>query len=230
MEEKSILIQSDEITKSIMDEIQEDMGDVLSKISKNMSDEIIEKLRPIEKKINDLRGNFQEFQEEEFEEKLGELDNSIAQITKSLDNTIEAIIHKSVAKQNKEMFESIEQRLAILGLKVVKDAANNKEAVLNKIDGLNIDKLEEKIIISEKLIRDKIDILEESIENNLSNNTNLILEKINNLDEKIVYKDVVIELLKKFEDDFNKKLECIQEELEWGNKSFFARLFGKRRK
>ena len=55
MDDKSILIQSDEVTKNIMSEIQEDMINSLSKVSRNMSDEVIEKLKPIEKKINDLK-------------------------------------------------------------------------------------------------------------------------------------------------------------------------------
>ena len=46
MENKSILIQSDEVTKNIMSEIQEDMINSLSKVSRNMSEDVIEKLKP----------------------------------------------------------------------------------------------------------------------------------------------------------------------------------------
>ena len=143
MENKSILIQSDEVTKNIMSEIQEDMINSLSKVSRNMSEDVIEKLKPLEKKINDLKGNFQEFQEEDFEEKIEDLNNNILKITKSIEGTIEIAISNIVKEQNKVLFESIEERLAILGLKVVKDAANNKEAILNKIDDINVDKIEE---------------------------------------------------------------------------------------
>ena len=144
MENKSILIQSDEVTKNIMSEIQEDMINSLSKVSRNMSEDVIEKLKPLEKKINDLKGNFQEFQEEDFEEKIEDLNNNILKITKSIESTIEVAINNIIKEQNKVLFESIEERLAILGLKVVKDAANNKEAILNKIDDINVDKIEEK--------------------------------------------------------------------------------------
>lgn len=228
MEEKSILIQSDEVTKNIMNEIQDDMINLLSKVSRKTSEEVSEKLKPIEKKINDLKGNFQEFQEEEFQEKLEELNNSISKITKSIENTIEMSIKKNVEEQNKVLFESIEERLAILGLKVVKDAANNKEAILNKISDINIDKIEEKVLESEKSIKGKVESVEKSIERSLISSTDLVLGKIKNIDDKIKDKDIIIELISKLENELNEKIDNIQEEVEWGNKSFFARLFGKR--
>ncbi len=230
MEEKSILIQSDEVTKNIMSEIQEDMSNMLSKISKNMSEEVIEKLRPIEKKISDLKMNFQEFQEDDFEEKLDELNNSISKTTQSIESTMAAMINKSIAEQNKVMFEAIEERLAILGLKVVKDAAANKETILNKIDDINVEKVEEKVDALEKCIEEKVELLGKSMAENSDNNADTILGKIRLIDNKIKDKDIIIELINKFEDELNGRINYIQEEVEWGNKSFFARLFGKRRK
>ena len=230
MEEKSILIQSDEVTKNIMSEIQEDMSNILSKISKNMSEEVIEKLRPIEKKISDLKINFQEFQEDDFEEKLDELNNSISKTTQSIESTITAMINKSIAEQNKVMFEAIEERLAILGIKVVKDAAANKETILNKIDDINVEKVEEKVDALEKCIEEKVELLGKSMAENSDNNVDIILGKIRLIDNKIKDKDIIIELINKFEDELNGRINYIQEEVEWGNKSFFARLFGKRRK
>jgi len=229
MENKSILIQSDEVTKNIMSEIQEDMINSLSKVSRNMSEDVIEKLKPLEKKINDLKGNFQEFQEEDFEEKIEDLNNNILKITKSIESTIEVAISNMVKEQNKVLFESIEERLAILGLKVVKDAANNKEAILNKINDINVDKIEEKIELIENSIEEKVEFLEKSMENNSDNNKKAILGKINDINDKIEDKDILIELINKLEDELNTKIGNIREEVEWGNKSFFARLFGKRR-
>lgn len=95
-------------------------------------------------KINDLRENFQEFHEEEFEEKLEDLNKSILKIREMTETKLEAVIQKSVEEQSKVLFESIEERLAILGLKVVKDAASNKEAILDKLDNINLDKIERK--------------------------------------------------------------------------------------
>ncbi|WP_238916447.1 hypothetical protein [Clostridium sp. YIM B02555] len=229
MEEKSILIQSDEVTKNIMSEIQDDMANALSKVSRNMSEEVIEKLIPIEKKINDLKGSFQEFQEEEFEEKLEDLNNSIKNMSKTIENTIEAAINKNLEEQNKVLFSSIEDRLAILGLKIVKDATSNKEEIINKIDNINLGKVEEKVEEVGKSIESKTKAVEKSIKDNLVSGNNFVLEKIKKIDDKIEDKDVLIELINKMEDSFNERIDNIQEEVEWGNKSIFARIFGKRR-
>lgn len=236
MENKSILIQSDEVTKNIMSEIQGDMINSLSKVSRNMSEDVIEKLKPLEKKINDLKGNFQEFQEEDFEEKIEDLNNNILKITKSIESTIETAISNMIKEQNMELFKSIEERLAILGLKVVKDAANNKADILNKINDINVDKIQEKIELIENSIEEKVEFLEKSMENNSDNNKKVILGKINDINDniddindKIEDKDILIELINKLEDELNTKIGNIKEEVEWGNKSFFTRLFGKRR-
>ncbi|WP_459478586.1 hypothetical protein [Clostridium saccharoperbutylacetonicum] len=229
MEEKSILIQSDEVTKNIMSEIQDDMANALSKVSRNMSEEVIEKLIPIEKKINDLKGSFQEFQEEEFEEKLEDLNNSMKNISKTIENTIEAAINKNLEEQNKALFSSIEDRLAILGLKIVKDATSNKEEIINKIDNINLGKVEEKVEEVGKSIESKTKAVEKSIKDNLVSGNNFVLEKIKKIDDKIEDKDVLIELINKMQDSFNERIDNIQEEVEWSNKSIFARIFGKRR-
>lgn len=240
MENKSILIQSDEVTKNIMSEIQEDMMNSLSKVSRNMSDEVIEKLKPIEKKINDLKGSFQEFQEDEFEEKLEDLNNNILKITQSIESTIDLAVNNIMKEQNKALFESLEERLAILGIKVVKDAANNREVILNKIDNIHMDKVEEKVELLdksieekaellEKSIEEKVEFLEKSIEGNLDNNKDLILGKLSNINDKIEDKDILIERINNLEYEISTRIKIMQEEVEWGNKNFFARLFGKRR-
>jgi len=240
MENKSILIQSDEVTKNIMSEIQEDMMNSLSKVSRNMSEDVIEKLKPIEKKINDLKGSFQEFQEDEFEEKLEDLNNNILKITKSIESTIDLTINNIIKEQNKALFESLEERLAILGIKIVKDAANNKEAVLNKIDNIHMDKvfekvelldksIEEKAELLEKSVEEKVGFLEKSMEENFDNNKNLILGKLSTINDKIEDKDILIERINNLEYEISTRIKIMQEEVEWGNKNFFARLFGKRR-
>jgi len=240
MENKSILIQSDEVTKNIMSEIQEDMMNSLSKVSRNMSEDVIEKLKPLEKKINDLKGNFQEFKEEDFEEKLEDLNNNILKITKSIESNIEVSINNIIKEQNKALFEALEERLAILGIKVVKDAANNKETILNKIDSINIDKVFEKVEIIEKSIQEKAELIEKSIEkkvglleksmeDSLDNNKNVILSELNNINDKIEDKDILTERISSLEYEIKTRIEIMQEEVEWGNKNFFARLFGRRR-
>lgn len=228
MEDKSILIQSDEVTKNIMNEIQEDMINSLSKVSRNMSEELIEKLKPIEKKISDLKGNFQEFQEEEFEEKIQDLNTSILKIPKFIEGSIDGVINNIVKEQNKVLFQLIEERLAILGLKIVKDVTNTKEAILNKIDYINLDKIEEKVEVIEKSVEEKAAILQKAIEDN-KDNSKAILNKVRSIDGKMQDKDAMIELINNMQEELSIKMEIIQEEVEWGNKSFFARLFGKRR-
>ena len=120
------------------------------------------------------------------------------------------------------------------------DAANNKEAILNKVNDINVDKIEEKVDLIErfieekvesveKSIEEKVELLEKSMENNLDNNKTSILGKINDINDKIEDKDILIELINKLEGELNTKIENIKEEVEWGNKSFFARIFGKRR-
>ncbi|WP_160690562.1 hypothetical protein [Clostridium sp. C2-6-12] len=228
MDDKSILIQSDEVTKNIMSEIQEDMINSLSKVSRNMSEEVIEKLRPIEKKINDLKGSLQEFQEEDFQEKIEELNESLLKLPKFIENSLEGAINNIVKEQNKQLFQSIEERLAILGLKIVKDTANTREAILSKMDEIKVDKVEEKVDAMEKIIEEKSEALEKSFEENKDSNT-VILNKIRSIDDKIEDKEALIELINNVQEELSIKMEMIQEEVQWGNKSFFTRLFGKRR-
>lgn len=228
MDDKSILIQSDEVTKNIMSEIQEDMINSLSKVSRNMSEEVIEKLRPIEKKINDLKGSLQEFQEEEFEEKIEELNASLLKLPKFIEGSLEGAINNVVKEQNKLLFQSLEERLAILGLKIVKDTTSTREAILSKIDEIKVDKVEEKVEAMEKIVEEKSEALEKSFEENMNSNT-AILNKIRSIDDKIEDKEALIELINNVQEELSIKMEMIQEEVQWGNKSFFARLFGKRR-
>ncbi len=228
VEDKSILIQSDEVTKNIMNEIQEDMINSLSKVSRTISEDVIERLKPIEKKINNLKESFQEFQEEEFDEKIEDLNASILKIPKFIEGSIEGAINNIVKEQNKLLFQSIEERLAILGLRIVKDATNNKEAILNKIDDINLDKIEEKVEVIEKTIEEKSVGLEKSIEDNLDNGK-AILNKVRSIEDKIEDKNAVIELINSMQEELAIKMEIIQEEVEWGNKSLFPRPFGKRR-
>ena len=228
MDDKSILIQSDEVTKNIMNEIQEDMINSLSKVSRNMSEEVLEKLKPIEKKINDLKASFQEFKEEEFEEKFEDLNTSLLKLPKFIEGSLECAISNIVKEQNKLLFQSLEERLAILGLKIVKDVTNTKEAIINKIDTINLDKIEEKVEEMEKTVEEKAENLEKSLEENMNNNT-AILNKVRSIDDKIEDKDELIKLINNMQEELSIKMEIIKEEAEWGNKSFFTRLFGKRR-
>ena len=202
MENDLISIQCDEITKNMMSELQDDMIDSLSKVSKSMTQEVMDKLKPIEKKLYDLKSDFEDFVDdnEEFTEKIDTLNKSFGSISKSIEVIIESSIIKVMNEQSKMMlehnkvfndnlhkiidntvqiqdslftskeeiideikkvdnsevknsinsleekiddkidninFEPLEDKLAILGLKLVKEASGNKDEILEKLDRIN---------------------------------------------------------------------------------------------
>lgn len=267
MEDKSILIQCDEMTKNMMGELQDDMIDSLSKVSKTMTSEVVEKIKPIEKKISELKKEIVDFidDNDEFQDIIEELNGSMKSITKSIESTIESSIIKVINEQSKIMFEhnklfneslhklmtntqsikdsfessnnlindelkkidskiddiafdKLEEKLAILGIKIVKDANKNKNEIFNKIENINTDKIE-----------DKINNLDQKIESNFFTNKQLMSEKIKGISDKIDEKEILIKIIHSYENDISEKIKNIQEEVEWGNKSFFSRIFGKKR-
>ena len=267
MEDKSILIQCDEMTKNMMGELQDDMIDSLSKVSKTMTSEVVEKIKPIEKKISDLKKEIVDFidDNEEFQDIIEELNGSIKSVTKSIESTIESSIIKVINEQNKMLFEHnklfneslhklmvntqnikdsfensnnlinnelkkidskiddisfemLEEKLAILGIKIVKDANKNKNEIFNKIENINTNKIE-----------DKINNLDQKMESNFFTNKQLMCEKIKGISDKIDEKEILIKIIHGYENDISEKIKSIQEEVEWGNKSFFSRIFGKKR-
>lgn len=304
MENKSILIQSDEVTKNMMNELQDDMIDSLSRVANNMTEEVMEILKPIEKKLNEFKREFQDFQEdnEDFGEQIDELNNNLSKVSQSIKNTLEDSIKKIIIEQTivinnslnklventekikvdiennenellkavqnsthviseqiktieiekideridsleeniehktksvnnniRQLDETLEQRaellnknvedkIALLGKYIVREENISKEDILNKIDGININEIEK-----------RIELVGKGIENNLSNSEDNILERVNAINEKIDAKNILIEIISKMENEFTQKINKIQEEVEWGNRSFFSRLFGKKR-
>lgn len=284
MEKDLISIQCDEVTKNIMNEIQDDMISSLSKVSKNMTQDVIEKLKPMEKKIHDLKSNFEDFAEdnEEFIEKVDSLSNALDNISKSIEVIIESSIIKVMNEQSKMMlehnkvfnenlhkiidntvqiqdsiftskeeiidevkkadnseiktsinsleekiddkidninFEPLEDKLAILGLKLVKEASGNKDVILEKLEDMKNDD-----------VLSKIKELEQKVDSNFFSNKELLLEKVDGLKDKIDEKELLIKIIHGFEKEFASKIDSIKEEVEWGNKSIFARIFGKKKK
>ena len=267
MEDKSILIQCDEMTKNMMDELQEDMTESLMKVSKTMTSEVIEKIKPIEKKLNELKKELGDFVDDndELQEVLGNFTGSLDSITKSIENAIKSSVmkimdehssiidgHNKIMSENlhkliedtqsiKERldisnnmvveeikkidskidditFEQLEEKLAILGVKVVKDAAKNKNDILEKIDGINTEKIQEKICE-----------FEQEMESNFFSNKALMTEKFKELSDKIDEKELLIKIIHGYENELSAKIKSIQEEVEWSNRPLFSRIFGKRR-
>ncbi|ACD22600.1 viral A-type inclusion protein [Clostridium cagae] len=252
MDKKSLLIQCDEVTKNMMDELQQDMIESLSKISKSINNELKENLKPLEKKINILKDELGE-ENEDIEEKIEEISGNILKISKSVDEIVEehskllngglnriavtleklkdrvedsdkqlevklsegvGTIEKKINDLN---IESLEDKLAILGVKMVKNSGNNKEEIINKIEEINIDE-----------VGTKVSLLEDAVKININNSCEA-MEKLDTVHEKMLEKYEVINLINDMEIKLNKKMSNIQEEVEWGNRSFFARIFGKRR-
>jgi len=284
MENDLISIQCDEVTKNIMNEIQDDMISSLSKVSKNMTQDVIDRLKPMEKKIQDLKNNFEDFVDdnEEFAEKVDSLSGTLNNILKSIEVVIESSIIKVMNEQSKMIlehnkmfnenlhkildntvqiqdsigvskeeiidevkkndnteiknsihsleekiedkidnlnFEPLEDKLAILGIKLVKEASGNKDIILERLEAMKNDE-----------ILSKMDHLEQKVESNYFSNKELLLEKVNSLKDKIDEKELLIQIIHGFEKEFAEKIDSIKEEVEWGNKSFFSRIFGKKTK
>ena len=267
MEDKSILIQCDEMTKNMMGELQDDMMDSLSKISKNMTSEVIEKIKTLEKKLNDLKKEIGDFLDdnEDFQEMIEEVNGNLNDITKSIESTVESSIIKVMGEHSKIMiehnklfnenlhklmedsqiikesfnnsnnavsdelqkldskidglnFEQLEDKLAILGLKIVKDADKNKNEIIDKIGNINTNNIEEEILK-----------LNQGMESNFFSNKQLMCEKLREISDKIDEKELLIKIIHGYENDINEKIQKIQEEVEWGNRSFLSRIFGKKR-
>ncbi|WP_294156628.1 hypothetical protein [uncultured Clostridium sp.] len=267
MEDKSILIQCDEMTKNMMEELQEDMTESLMKVSKTMTAEVIGKIKPMEKKIHELKKELGDFLDDndEFQEMVENLSGSVDSIIKSIENAIKSSImtmmneHSSIVDGHNKMisenlhkliedtqsikerldnsnniifeeikkidskiddrtFEQLEEKLAILGVKVVKDAARNKNEVLEKINSLNTEKLEE-----------KMHELEQEMESNFSSSKSLMTEKFKGLSDKLDEKELLIKTIHVYENEISAKIKRIQEEIEWSNRPFFSRIFGRKR-
>lgn len=283
MENDLISIQCDEVTKNMMNEIQDDMINSLNRVSKNMTQDVMDKLKPMEKKIQDLKNIFEDFVDdnEEFVDKVDSLSNTLDHISKSIEVIIKSSIVKVIDEQNKTMiehnkvfsdnlqkiientvqiqdsiftskeeildevkkmdnttintsissmqekienkidrmnFEPLEDKLAILGVKLVKASSGNKDAIIEKIEEMTNDD-----------VLQRVNELEQKVESNYFSNKELLLEYVNSIKDKIDEKEVLIERMQVFEEEFISKIDSIKEEVEWGNKSIFARLFGKKK-
>ncbi|WP_455796702.1 hypothetical protein [Clostridium butyricum] len=115
-------------------------------------------------------------------------------------------------------FEQLEDKLAILGIKIVKDASKNKNEILEKIENIKTEEIESKITE-----------LEHGIESNFFSSKQLMCEKIKGISDKIDEKEILIKIIHGYENELSEKIRSIQEEVEWSNKSFFSRIFGKKR-
>jgi len=206
MENNSISIQCDEVTKNIMDELQDEMITSLTKISKEMSGEVVEKLKPIERKINDLRDDISDENEEALE-KLEDINKTIYKMTSSIENILEECLNNVMTKEDN-----------VLNNKLIKIIEEN-EYIKEKINVNN------KSIVA---LNSRIDELEKSMMGSFFDNKMLFTEKVNAINEKIDEKNILIQIVSKLEGEFSKQLSKLQEEVEYSNRPFFSKLFNKR--
>lgn len=263
MKDKSIAIKCDEMTQEVMKDLQQAMESSFSRTSENLSEEIIQKLEPINSSLNKLRnGN---------EENVGKLDDLIEEI-RNISKSIKSNINEQIKSILKEQAQTMEKAMddfnnSTQEIKHMIEEKDNvvsnklgefKKNILNEIVKLN-DKIDNKTIIElvnklesnfndrfnsmrEELKSGKEEIrslnaqseeeivrkLEIVVDKNASTNKEDILNEILKINHKIDDK-AVIEIINKLELSFNERFNSIQEEVEWGNKSLFAKIFGRKR-
>ena len=180
MENKSISIQCDEVTKNIMEELQDEMVTSLTKVSKDVSGEILEKLKPIEKRINDLREDISDENEEALE-KLDDLNKSINKMTSSIENVLEECLNNVMTKED----NILNNKLKELSNKYIMNL-NTRIDDLEKIIQSNF--FDHKMLFIEKLnkISEQIDEKNMLIQivNKLEGEHS---EKLSNLQEEVEY-------------------------------------------
>ena len=206
MENKSISIQCDEVTKNIMEELQDEMVTSLTKVSKDVSGEILEKLKPIEKRINDLREDISDENEEALE-KLDDLNKSINKMTSSIENVLEECLNNVMTKEDN-----------ILNNKL-KELSKENESIKGKLEENN------KYIMN---LNTRIDDLEKIIQSNFFDHKMLFIEKLNKISGQIDEKNMLIQIVNKLEGEHSEKLSNLQEEVEYLNQSFFSKIFKKK--
>lgn len=175
MENKSISIQSDEITKGIMSELEDEMTRALSRISRTMTEEVLDKLKPIEKKISDLKNDFEEVQEdnEDFVYKIDDINKNITNIRKSIENSIEEAVFNVIGDQSKAVSESLEKLLS--GTQASYERLEKVEENIESRIVASTDSILRNINIKD--MEDKIDLTSENLKNQLDSNKNEIIEK-----------------------------------------------------
>ena len=207
MEEKDILIECDEVTKNIMEELADEMTASLSKVSREIQNDISLSMKPIEKKINDLKEDLSD-ENEETMEKINDINKSIKNVTLSIESIMNECINKVMMEDNNILSRQIN--------KLIKDSALILQGV--KVNNDNT-----------IAVNDKIDELKKTVEGNFFDNKMLFHDKMKEIKNVIDEKNLLIETINNYENDHDKKLKYIIEELEYANKSFFYKLFNRRK-
>ncbi len=207
MEHNDILIECDEVTKNIMEELADEMAGSLSRISKELQKDISLSIRPIEKKLNDLKEDLID-ENEEIIEKIEDINKSISKMTLSIEDVLNECINNVMLKEDNILNERINKLIKDTSLLLQGVKVNNDNTIA---------------------VNSKIDELKKSVEGNFFDNKMLLHDKMNNIKSVIDEKNMLMETISNYEKEHDKKLKSIMEELEYSNKSFFYKLFNRRK-
>ena len=207
MEDKDILIQCDEVTKNIMDELQEEMIDSLNKVSKDMQNELLLNIKPIEKKVADLKEDLTDANDDIIE-KIDDISRSFKKMTDSMESILNESMNNMLMKEDNVLVERLNR--------VLKDTLLIKQGV--KVNNDNI-----------IAVNDKINELQKSVEGSFFDNKMLFNEKLGSLKTIIDDKNLLIQTISNYEKEHESKLNQILEEVEYSNKPFFFKLFNRRK-
>lgn len=207
MEDKDILIQCDEVTKNIMDELQEEMISSLNKVSKDMQNELLLNIKPVEKKVGDLKEDLSDLNEEVME-KVEDISKALKKMTDSMESILNECMNNMLMKEDNVLVERLN--------KVLKDTLVIKQGV--KVNNDNT-----------IAVNNKIDELQKSVEGNFFDNKMLFNEKLGSIKNIIDDKNLLIQTISNYEKEHENKLNAILEEVEYANKPFFFKLFNRRK-
>lgn len=207
MEDKDILIQCDEVTKNIMDELQEEMISSLNKVSKDMQNELILSIKPIEKKVGDLKEDLSDSNEDVME-KVEDISKALKKMTDSMESILNECMNNMLMKEDNVLVERLN--------KVLKDTLLIKQGV--KVNNDNT-----------IAVNNKIDELQKSVEGSFFDNKILFNEKLGSIKNMIDDKNLLIQTISNYEKEHENKLNAILEEVEYANKPFFFKLFNRRK-
>lgn len=207
-------LDDNEDFQEMIEEVNSNISDITKSIESTIESSIIRVMGEHSKMIIEHNKLFNENLH-----KLMEDSQILKESFKNLNDSVNVELQKLNAQIGELNIEDLEDKLAILGLKIVKDAEKNKNEILDKIENVNNDRVEEEMVK-----------LNHGMESNFFTNKQLMCEKFRDISDKIDEKELLIKIIHGYENDMNEKIQKIQEEVEWGNRSFLSRIFGKKRK
>ncbi|NRW85503.1 hypothetical protein [Clostridium beijerinckii] len=207
MKDKSIAIQCDEMTQGVMKDLQQAMESAFSRTSESLSEEIVQKLEPINSSLNKLRKDFSESNEENVE-KLDELIEEISNISKSIKSNIEEQV-KSILKEQAQAMETV----LVTNTQEIKDIIQEKDnAVSNKLGEFKKDILNEIVKLNDKIDDKAVIEIINNLESNFNDRFNSMREELRSGKEEIISLNTqsAEDIVRKLENKVDKMLQQIR--------------------